>query len=280
MKNLRKVAVVTALIMLPMFVATSFAQKKVMLSYKLTQGKSYKTLINIDQDIDFEANGQSMSLSQLMSIKTTVTIDKASATGNTTKTTITAIRMEQSIFGMDIVYDSEEETSKSDPMSKQIAQTFKKLIGNSYSVVFDNKGNVKEYDLGDFGKNNDMANNLSSGSSYVVYPDYKVMVNDSWEADIKPMETSDMNYHTKYTVIKITRKVVTLGVSTTISANNLNGETAKVKGEISGKLLVNTKTGWTISSEMDMDMSMELEQNGTKFPATISGTISTKPQEK
>ncbi len=280
MKNLRKVAVVTALIMLPMFVATSFAQKKVMLSYKLTQGKSYKTLINIDQDIDFEANGQSMSLSQLMSIKTTVTIDKASATENTTKTTLTAIRMEQSIFGMDIVYDSEEETNKSDPMSKQIAQTFEKLIGNSYSVIFDNKGNVKEYDLGDFGKNNDMANNLSSGGSYVVYPDYKVMVNDSWEADIKPMETSDMNYHTKYTVIKITRKVVTLGVSTTISANNLNGESAKVKGEISGKLLVNTKTGWTISSEMDMDMSMELEQNGTKFPATISGTISTKPQEK
>jgi hypothetical protein len=278
MKNLKKVAMVAALIMLPIFVASSFAQKKVLLTYKLKQGETHKLTTLIDQDIDFEVNGQSMSLNQGIKMKTTVYIAEASGTENTIKTTLDAIRMEQSIFGMDLVYDSEDETSKGNPMVEKIAESFEKLIGHAYSVIIDNKGNVKEYDLGDFGLNNDMANNINSGGSYVVFPDYKVKVNDSWEADIKPMENSDMSYHTKYTVIKITRKVVTLDVTTKISANALNGIDTKMDGEISGEIIVNTKTGWTVSSEMDMDMNMELEQNGTKFPASISGTISVKPQ--
>jgi hypothetical protein len=280
MNNLKKLAMVTAILMLPIFVASSFAQKKVSLSYKLEQGKTFDVLTEIDQEISFETNGQVMILDQVIATKSVSVIDNTTSEDLTIKTSLGAIRTVQSIFGMEIVYDSEDEATKSNPMAEQMSAAFEKLLGASYSTVIDTKGNVLKYDLGEFANNEEMTNNISSGNSYIVFPDGKVSVNDTWEADIKPLDKSDMKVSSKYTLIKASKKSVTVGVVSTISANNMDGEDMKMEGTIIGELLVNPKTGWTVSSTMEMEIEMEMVKDDMKFPASISGDIVMTSTEK
>lgn len=280
MKSFKKLAMVAALIMLPMFIVTSFAQKKVMLKYKLDDGSTYQNITNLDQEISFEANGQTMSLNQIMIMKTDISVENNEDDNIKLTTTLSSMRMEQSIFGMNIIYDSEIDSTKNDPMVKKIAESLDKLMGSTYSLLMDDKGKIVEYDLGDFSDNSDITNNLTSGNGYANYPDHKVAVGDSWDAEITPLKDSDMSYHTTYTVLKIKKKEVTLGVESKITANKLKDMDSKIDGTISGEMIINPKTGWTMSSEMDMEMTMEMEQGGNKFPATISGTITVESQEK
>jgi len=279
MKSFKKLAMVAALIMLPMFIVTSFAQKKVMLKYKLKEGSSFINITSLDQEISFEANGQSMSLNQEMNMKTDIVVEENNDNFKL-NTTLSAMRMVQSIFGMEIIYDSEIDSTKNDPMVKKIAESLDKLVGSSYSVTIDDKGEIIEYDLGSFMDNSDVTNNLTSGNSYANFPDHKVAVGDSWDADITPLKDSDMSYHTTYTVLKIKKKAVTLGVKSKITANKLKDMDSKIDGTISGEMIINPKTGWTMSSDMDMEMTMEMNQGGNTFPATISGTVTVESQEK
>lgn len=280
MKTSKKLAMVAALIMLPMFILTSSAQKKVMLKYKLKEGSTYTNITSLDQEIIFEANEQTMSLNQEMGMKTDIDVKNVEDDNIKLITTLKTMRMEQSIFGMEIIYDSEIDSTKNNPMVKKIAESLDKLIGSTYAVIIDEKGKIIEYDLGDFSDNSDVTNNLTSGNGYANFPDHKVSVGDSWDADITPMEDSDMSYHTTYTVVKIKRKAVTLAVNSIISANKIKDMDSKIDGTIVGEMIINPKTGWTISSDMDMEMTMEMEQGGNKFPATISGNIIVESQEK
>ncbi len=273
MTNLKKMAMVTAILMLPLFLTTAFAQKKINLSYQLELGQKYNIVTEIDQDIVFEANGQPMTLDQKMKFKSSSFIEKVEEDSITIKTTIDAVRMEQSIFGMEILYDSEDESTMENPMAAEVGKAMSKILGASMATIVDSKGNVHKYDLGGLADNSEMANNLTTGNSYVVFPEGKISVGDSWEADITPMKNSDMKSHTKYTLMKITKKTVVIEVLSTITANDFEDEDMKMQGEITGEMIVDRKTGWTIQSDMDMETELELDQNGMKFPATISGTI-------
>ncbi len=273
MTNLKKMAMVTAILMLPLFLTSVFAQKKINLSYQLELGQKFDIVTEIDQDIVFEANGQPMTLDQKMTFKSSSFIEKVEEDSITINTTIDAVRMEQSIFGMEILYDSEDESTMKDPMAAEVGKAMSKILGASMATIVDSKGNVHKYDLGGLADNSEMANNLTTGNSYVVFPEGKISVGDSWEADITPMKNSDMKSHTKYTLMKITKKTVVIEVLSTITANNFEDEDMKMQGEITGEMIVDRKTGWTIQSDMDMETELELDQNGMKFPATISGTI-------
>lgn len=273
-------AIVAALIMLPIFIISSFAQKKVNLTYKLEQGKTFEQITEVDQDIVFDANGQTMTLDQTITTKSVSTIESVDDGLLTIKSTMSAMRMAQSIFGMEIIYDSEDESTQENPMAKKIGESIGKLIGASYSTIIDNKGNVQSYDLGEFAMNDDMANNISSGNSFVVFPKEKISVGSTWEADIKPLKESDMKVTSKYTLIKASKKSATIKVESIITANNIEDEEMKMDGTIVGEIIIDPKTGWTMESNMDMEMELEVDQGGMKFPASISGTITLKSTEK
>ena len=280
MNKIFKNLVIAAIIILPALANQSFAQKKVMLKYKLEQGKVFKYKTDIDQDITFDANGQEMSLNQIVGIKTTSTIENSDNEGFKLVSSIDAMRMEQSIFGMDIVYDSEDPETQKDEMAQKIGEALTEIIGAQFSVTYDAKGNILESDLSALSKNEDISNNLNTNNNLTIFPDNKVAVGDSWEREVTPLNNSDMKTTSKYTVNKITRKQVVLDVVSTISSTELNGTSAEMTGTITGQAVINRKTGWTMSSEMDMEMTMQLEQNGMSFPGEISGTISYKPLEK
>ncbi|RLD41426.1 MAG: hypothetical protein DRI89_09770 [Bacteroidetes bacterium] len=272
MKNYNRIILLAITLLVPGLLLTVSAQKKVELKYNLTTGDQYTYNIETDQDISFEASGQTMVMNSKIGFEMTGTVEDNTSDNIVVKTIIDRVTMTQSIFGMEIKYDSKDPSSTENPMAAKIAEAFSGLIGSSYTMTMDNKGNVKEMDMKELTDNDDLAQNLSSGSNYAIYKDGKVAVGDSWEKDIEPLKTSDMKYHIKYTVLKISKKETTLGVEGTITANSIDNEEINLEGTQTGEMIVNTQTGWLIKSVIDQELSLDIEQAGQKFPATISGT--------
>jgi len=279
MKNYNRLLLLIILL-IPGLSLSLMAQKKVELKYNLEAGAKYAYDIATEQDIAFEASGQTMVMNSKIGFEMTGDVEDNTTDNIVVKTVIDRVTMTQSIFGMEIKYDSDDKEASQNPMAAHIAETFNELIGSSYTMTMDDKGNVTNMDMAELTDNDDFAQNLSSGSNYAIYPDGKVGVGDSWEKDIEPLETSDMKYHIKYTVQKITKKETTLKVEGTISANNVEEQEINLEGTQSGTMIVDTESGWLIQSTIDQEITLDIEQGGQKFPATITGTtISTSVKQ-
>lgn len=257
-----------------------FAQKSVELKYNLNEGDVYSYVIDTDQDIVFEANGQTMALDQLMTFDMTQKV--YNVTGDSIKLDgqIKRIQSTQGIFGMEVKYDSDDPSTTQNPMVAKMGEEFAKVLNKSYFITMDKKGNMGSMDLRGITDNDDIANNLNSGSQYAIYPEGKVSVGESWDKEIVPSEESDMMFTLTYTLLKVTGKEATLGLNGKISANKFNEADLKMDGTMTGEMIVDVKTGWLIKSTMDQEIEMEVEQNGMKFPATISGTTITTSEKQ
>jgi len=279
MKNYKKITFTLLVILLPALFVNLYAQKSIELKYNVSRGDLYKTVMHMDQDIVFDANGQTMALDQIIDFKMTTEVTDNAEDEFTTKSTVDAVKMTQSIFGMQITYDSEDSTTLQNPMVAKIAEAMGGMIGASYTMVMDHKGHVKEIDASAFSQNDDIANNISSGSGYAIYKEGKVKVGDSWDGDVTPLKNSDMKVNMTYTVLKISGKEVTLGINGTIKANNMEDQELNLDGTMSGEMIVSSHTGWLIKSVIDQEIKLDIEQNGQTMPATITGTITTTSEK-
>ena len=255
-------------------ISSAIAQKSVELKYNLNKGDTYVFVTDMEQDITFEAMGQTTTLDQVMSIQMTSVVIGIEGGDINQDFTFDKIMMNQSIFGMEIVYDSED-SSTFTGMGGQIATEMNKVIGSTIKVIMDDHGNIKDMDLSSFSDNSDLSNNLSSGNTYAVYPEGKVKVGDSWETDIKPLEDSEMKVHMNYTLLKVSRKQAVIGIEGTVTANEIQGQEIRLNGTTVGEMIVDTKTGMLINSIIDLELAMDLDQGGVKIPANIISTSET-----
>lgn len=251
---------------------TMQAQKSILLTYDLEAGQQYDYQINMDQDIVFETGGQTMTLDQIMSFGTTTKVLYSSSDSINILTTIDKIQMDQQIFGMQLKYDSDDQSTHSG-MGAQMAEAMNPLIHANYTTTIDNRGKVIQVDFGKLVGNNEIAGNLNSANNFCIYPEYKVKVGDSWETDIAPMEGSDSKVHAKYTIKSISESDVILDYAGQLSGNSLDGDTVNLSGIQTGEMTVDKKTGWLIKSTIEQDIKMEMEKEGNKFPATITGIV-------
>ncbi len=279
MKNL-KLLIVLALT-LPIIPLQANAQKKVMLKYNVKQGEIYDSHQVTNQDIDMEAQGQTISMNQIITTDITTKIAKVTSDEINTTNTVTKMTMKQTMFGQELNYDSSDPSTFASGRGKQIGDALNKLINKPYGIIMDHLGNISAYDLSALLKDNKkLSGNIKSGNNYVIFPGHKVKVGDSWEADIKPMKTDKMNIHIKYTLKKLSGKKATISINGTITAIKIAGQTMNLTGTQSGEVVVNTKTGWLLSSHMSQDIKMKVEQNGTEIPMTISSTITSTTEKK
>lgn len=265
----------TLAFLLQLVAINSFAQKSVELKYKLTEGDVYDYLMELDQDIVFEANGQTMALDMLMTFEMTQKVAAVTADSIKLEGQIKRVKSKQAIFGMEISYDSDDPASAQNPMTAKMGEEFAKILNKSFFMMMDHQGRLGNMDVSRIADNDELANNLNSGSQFAIYPEGKIKVGHSWEEDINPVETSDMKFHATYTLLKVSGKEATLGVEGVITANEMEDVEIKLNGTMKGEMVVDVKTGWLIKSTMDQEIEMDIEQNGMKFPATTSGTIVT-----
>ena len=89
-----------------------------------------------------------------------------------------------------------------------------------------------------------------------------------------------MKVNMTYTVLKLSGKEATLGLNGTIKANSVENQELNLDGTMSGEMTVDVHTGWLIKSVIDQEIKLDIDQNGQKFPATITGTITTTTEKK
>ncbi len=270
MKRTNKLLLIVALMMMPGFLMTSYAQKSIELKYNLNKGDKYKSTMTMSQDIDMEVQGQSMTITQKMDFEFDYTILDVQADSFDQQTIIKAIKMNQSVMGMDIVYDSKDSSTYNNSMvGTKISDEMNKLIDVAITTTISNDGNVGKIDLGSIDADNDIAKNMKTSFSQAVYPGHKIKVGDTWTNDITTEGMAKMNMHMTYTLNKFTRKQAFIGVVGTIDSPDA---TTKLKGTLTGEMTVDRKTGWVMHSTFDQDFEMQMEQQGMSFPASISGS--------
>ena len=170
-------------------VSTSLAaQKKVDLSYNLDKGDSYIFNTNVEMDMTFEAMGTTATLDQVMTMQMTSVVTDSDKNEIKQDITIDKITMNQKIFGMEMNYDSEDPSTYSSGMGAQLGEQMNKVIGSTIKSTMDIRGNIIDMDMSSVTDNEDIANNLGSGNTFVVYADREVAVGESWETDVKPLE--------------------------------------------------------------------------------------------
>ncbi len=175
---------------------------------------------------------------------------------------------------MEINYDSDDSSTYNSGMGAQMGAEMNKIIGESIIMIMDNRGNIISLDVNNV-TSADITNNITWGNTFVVYPEGKIKISDSWETDIEPLEDSEMKIHVKYTLLKLTRKQATIGINGVVSANVVEGQEVNLEGVTEGEMIVDNKTGMLISSVIDLEMAMDIEQGGAKFPATMMSTSTT-----
>lgn len=279
MKNL-KLFIALALV-LPIIPLQANAQKKVLLEYNVKQGEKFVGHQIANQDMNMEAQGQTISMSQIITTDISTVISEVTHKEIKTTNMVKRLTMKQTMFGQVLNYDSSDSTTFASGRGKQIGYALNNIIKKPYGITMDRFGNISSYDLSALLKdNNKIAGNIKSGNNYVIFPDHKVKVGDSWEADIKPMKTDNMKIHIKYTLKKLSGKKATIGIEGTITASKVAGQTINLSGTLSGEVVADTKTGWTMSTNLTQDIKMKVEKNGMEIPMDISSTITSTVEKK
>lgn len=93
-----------------------------------------------------------------------------------------------------------------------------------------------------------------------IFPNKEVKIGDSWQKKTVTSGPMAGNYNSTYTVKDIEGDMVTLEEVTKIESDN---EQMKMKGEQTGTLVVDSKTGLVVTA--DMDISMATSGGGTKI---------------
>ena len=279
MNDYKKIIATIVIVLLPGLLMNILAQKSVTLKYDVNAGDKYEYKLEIDQDIVFDAGGQTMALDQLMNFRMTSNIDEKTGNEYIISTTVNAIKMTQSIFGMQITYDSEDPNSMQNPMAAKIGEEMNNIIGSDYTMTMDERGHVTNVDASDV-SNDELINNISSGSNFAIYKEGSVSVGETWDGDVTPLDNSDMKVAMKYTLLKVSSKEALLGLNGTITANSIDDQEMKMNGTMTGEMTVDVNTGWLIESVLNQEIELDIEQNGQKFPATISGTVTTTSEKK
>ena len=269
----------TIVIVIMFTITIANAQKAVELTYNLNVGDKYEFNTELNQDISFDANGQTMTLEQVMSFQMGTQVISIADGLITQDLKFDKVSMNQQIFGMELNYNSEDESTWTG-MGAQIADQFNKIIGVSINFGMDNKGNIVEIDLSELKGVDDLTNNLTSGSNFALYPKGDIKVGETWERNIKPLKDSEMRVFMKYTLLKITKKQVIISLDGTLSGNVVDGTEVKLDGTTGGELIVDRNTGMLVNSTMDIDLTIEIEQQGMKIPANIVSTSATTVVKK
>jgi hypothetical protein len=279
MKNLKLLIVL--LFILPVIPQQANAQKKVWLKYNLKKGEKYISHMNTNQDIDMEAQGQTISINQITTSDISTVVSDVTPAEIKTTNTLNKMTMKQNMFGQELKYDSSDSSTFASGRGKLIGDALNKLLDKPYGITMDHLGNISAYNLSALLKDNGkISGNIKSGNNYVIFPDHKVKVGDNWEADIKPMKTDNMKIHMKYTLKKLSGKKATIGLDGTITVNKIAGRNIDMSGTQTGEVIVNRKTGWTMSSHMTQDIKMKVERNGMEIPTNISSTITSTSEKK
>ncbi|WP_152285859.1 DUF6263 family protein [Flavicella marina] len=259
-----------------LFISTfAFAQKSVLIRYQPKVGSTLKNDMTALMDISIKAGEQNISTKMDMGFEMLFKTNARENDVNKIEMTFGKITMDMKNPVMSGSYDSEK-NNDDDPFSKQIADGFKGVVDTSVPMSISTKGEFTEpIDIAKafpeipVAKAEELKEQMSN--QFIAFPEHKVKVGDSWTMNASMNQIGKIEY--TYTLVGIEKSQLLL----TVTGKMLNGETAAMKmleATISGDLTLDKKTGETLSSNMVMDMNMQMEAQGNVMDMNMKAEIS------
>jgi hypothetical protein len=97
-----------------------------------------------------------------------------------------------------------------------------------------------------------------------IFPNKEVKVGDSWQKTTTPRGPMGGKYNSVYTVSEIEGDMVTLEEKTRITAVN---EQEKMSGDVTGTLIVDSKTGLVVNADQKMNITSYSEGSKVEIKA-------------
>lgn len=262
----------------------TWAKKKVTLRYKPTKGDVYVSVSKIDQNIETQAQGQSFNIHQVMTIEMNTAVESVNDDSFQTSNYIQRFTMVQSLMGQEFKFDSSDSTTYASGRGKAMGESINKTIGKKFMKTIDNKGNEINENSNELKDVNSVLDQNNSGNNFnIIFPEDKISVGDTWEADIKPVKDNGVKVHMKYTLKKVSGKMAEITLEGTLSSDQKgenSGQNVAMKGIQSGTAKVDLNTGWTLSMTMEQELKMNIERAGMKMPMDVNSTITFTSEKK
>lgn len=234
------------------------AQKEVTLRLHPEKGLTYTVHTKNSMMNLIEVQGQSMASSQTTEMKHSFVAKDLNDQVITVEGTLKAMKVTISQMGMSLTYDSEH-PEKTSPMLAGQTDEFEKEINVPTIVQFDCLGHHTD--------TTEMANMVQSISAIIPLPEEPIRVGSSWTSHrSQDISGTAIDAKMTYTVTKISKKSVEVSVEGKVEG------TEGISGSYEGTATLNPVTGLVVKSNVKMNMSMTLEQEGLSLPLTMSGT--------
>lgn len=285
----QKLLTCTALLSISLFIFSCGGGDTADLKLNVAKGDVYACKVKMDMKITTSAMGMNMNIDQLMEIDQTLSVDDVASSGNVTFTNVMErFYMKQSMPMMGMPINIEFDTDKPDKggaMGESMAKYFSKMKGLTYQMEMDSQGKLlssnmeevyKKLGLDSLSQQGGGGNN--SGNTADQYmsqlPDKPVKKGDSYTVETTASDMSPLAMKNTYTVKDITADVVTLEVkSEFLPGGEVSGIKMDIKGDQTGVVEIDRKTGMTIKSEIKQNLDMTVTSDGMKIPMKSNGNI-------
>ena len=282
------VVLIAGLIAVQSCQSTKSATASKMLKFNFEKGKGYdyEMISNFDQEV----MGQNMQMD--MSAYYSMEVSEDDGNMKTITSTIDRFKMKMGVMGFNIDVDTDKPLPSigttddgKDPM-KMINSIFGAIKGQKFTMKVDAEGKVQEVTgfenmaeliidslgLGEKEKQEMKkkfdgqfnAKNMQGQFDRFLYifPNKEVKVGDTWQKKSDVSGPMAGKYNSSYKVTDIEGEMVTLDETTKVESAD---EKMKMKGDIKGTIVVDSKTGLVVTADQEIEMTTETNGKSMKM---------------
>jgi len=271
---------------------------QVKLSFNPEKGKKYEYQSEMIQNIQQNVMGQTIPMELEMNIKYLMEIKGKTSQETQMQYTYKEVAYIINSPMMKMGYDSKNPIENPSEMDKIFSKIFSTLIDESFMIVVAPDGTITsvtgmeliaEKMVNAISGDGTMAAQLgaqmkmqfgddaiknSFQQAFKIYPANPVKKGDSWNLESKTT-ISNMNtdVKTKYSLKDISKNLATITFESVMELIPTEGMEGNLSGSQTGTMIVDTKTGMTITSDVSQNMKGNVKAQGFDVQMEVDGKV-------
>jgi len=271
---------------------------QVKLSFNPEKGKKYDYQMDIIQNIQQSVMGQTIPMETEMNVKYLMEIKDKTPQGTQMQFTYREITYIIKSPMMKMGYDSKNPVENPSEMDNMLSKMFSKLIDAQLMIVVAPDGTIVSATGMDAVAENminaiagdgpmaaqmgaqmktqfgDDATKRSFEQSFKIYPANAVKKGDIWNIE-STASVANMNtdIKTKYTLKDVSKNIASIAFESEMEFKPTEGMEGDLTGTQTGTMMVDTKTGLTITSDISQTMKGSIKTQGFDVQLDINGKI-------
>jgi len=267
--------------------AFTITQAQVTLQFAPEAGANYEYRTEIVQNIKQRVGDRTLPIEETVTMDFLMNVKSRNAKGAETYFTFRDISYLLSSPMLQMEYDSKKLKSNASPLDKMQEKIFGSVVGKSFTLVISPDGTVKNVNGVDaitkeikraVAADGPMGDQMSASEiqqwlgkdalkgmfeqSFRIYPAKEVKVGDHWTVKSKyGISNKKSTITTVYTLTSIQNDLANISVDATVIFEPAGGVEGTLSGSQAGEIIVNTKTGIPVSSDLTLNINGNVKQN-------------------